>query len=519
MRNYAKKRILIIAVALLVLVSGCADNEEINIESPEIPQIQSMEEEARIEYDIPKSNPHILVDQLGYPVNETKQALFFGNELPENFKVISKADNQIAYVGTLEKCGYSDEYGCNVSVGDFTELISEGEYYIQSELLGTSYDFSIAPDIYDGIFHEACKNYFYNRCGVTLTENLAGSKAHNACHTGSSILREDVTSSLDVSGGWHQDANGSKNVEMAAYALANILLSYEIFPSVYTDDFEIPESGNGIPDILDEAKYEIDWLLKMQKPTGDVYSALTIPEGDNKSSVSYVEASTLEATAAFAFSLAKFSYLYKEYDKEYATYCLKAADKAIKYINKNNKDKKIIDWNTAANFEIYRASGSKECKKYIDEYLANSEIEEINDIAYYGCITYLNTKMPVDVKHCEKLMKIIMKQAESISEKSRDASFLVPFGIDQQDNSVLLDSMVQMSIVDYIIANHEYDNIMENYLHYFLGRNPECIVYIDDIGSNNYIDNPDSVGIMKQFIDNSKLILMMSKISSIDIHK
>jgi hypothetical protein len=49
-----------------------------------------------------------------------------------------------------------------------------------------------------------------------------------------------------------------------------LLMAYQNTPAVFTDDFNIPESGNGIPDVIDEVKFEIDWLKKMQYPNGSV---------------------------------------------------------------------------------------------------------------------------------------------------------------------------------------------------------------------------------------------------------
>lgn len=143
-----------------------------------------------------------------------------------------------------------------------------GKYYIEAPLLGDSYSFQIADNLYDDVLKEAVKQYYYNRCGITLTEEFAGSRAHNACHTGYALLREDMSVSMDVSGGWHQDENGSKDVVRAAENISVMLLAYELFGDAFSDDMELPESRNGIPDLLDEIRYETDWLLKcrMRKP-------------------------------------------------------------------------------------------------------------------------------------------------------------------------------------------------------------------------------------------------------------
>lgn len=513
-----KLNVFLIGIIGIIGLAGCKSdlvkNEEI-IEAE--PAVVSMENEAVLSYEVPRSKPHILVDQAGYQTEHTKMAMFFGDIMPETFDVIDADSNQTVYTGVLEKHGYSEDYQDEIGYGDFSVLDKEGRYYIKSDLLGESYCFEIRDDIYKNLIKQVSKAYYFNRCGMTLTANYAKDKAHNACHTGGSVLREDINIKLDVSGGWHQDLDGSQNVDDAAKVIANILLAYEIFPNVFTDDMDIPESGNGIPDILDEVRYEIEWLLKMQDASvGAVYSGVTVNSSDFNT-VSYVEPFDDDAAMAFAFSLAKFSNFYQNYDKEYATECLRAADRAWKYATLSSKgNEETLTWKLAASAEIYRASGHKECKDYIEKRISKEDIgNNENPKDFYGYVTYINTPGDVDISICDKIIKSIMLDAEMISERARNAIFLVPFDVEQSNNSKLLDDMITMSLVDYIIANNEYDKLICNYMHYFLGRNPESIVYLDEIGTYNYMEHQENLGIMKQFVDNSKLVFMLGKINSI----
>jgi hypothetical protein len=81
-----------------------------------------------------------------------------------------------------------------------------------------------------------------------------------------------TSTSKDLSGGWHDAGDYNKYTAFTLGALTDLLLAYQENPTIWTDDFDIPESGNGVPDILDEAKYELDWLLKMQQSDGSVLS-------------------------------------------------------------------------------------------------------------------------------------------------------------------------------------------------------------------------------------------------------
>ena len=355
---------------------------------------------------------------------------------------------------------------------------------------------------------------------MTLTENFAGINAHNACHTQNAVLRQDVTVQKDVSGGWHKDSTGSKDVISASLTLGCLLLSYELFPGAFTDDNGIPESGNGIPDILDEARYEVEWLLKMQdEATGAVYSGMTVSQSENNTSaIIYAESPDIESARAFAFATAKFGYLFQTCDRDFATICLKAADRAFKYsvLNEDENDKDS-DFKLAGACEIYRASGSAQCQSYINVFFQSQpDLSDMSDIKIMGLITYLNTKMAVNKDYCQNAISAIMKEAEKISQDSRNYAFLVPEPENPSDNTRLFHDMLVMTTVDHIITNNEYDTVIENYLHYFLGRNGMSVSYIDNVGQYSYKQIHESLGIMKQFESNAKFIFMLGKIISKD---
>ena len=510
------RRILVIAaICLLLLPAGCALPAGESTQG-EVNEMTSMEEEPELNYEVPESSPNILVDQLGYITKSSKVAIFCGEEMPEKFNIIDKETGAIVYVGYPEKRDYQSKNQESIWYGDFSDFEVPGLYYIEAPLMGQSYSFLIGDGLYDEIFNEACKQYYYNRCGITLTSEYAGEMAHNACHTGKTVLREDISVTLDVSGGWHQDEMGSKNVEKAARNIGIMLLGYELYEESFGDDMGIPESGNGVPDILDEIKYEIEWLLKMQDPvTGAVYEGVTVCEQENgKGTVSYVEPGTMQSAKAFAMVLAKFSYLYQNYDTEYATNCLKAADRAWKYTELND-DGITDEWKFAAAAELYRASGLKSCDRYIKEYLMQEQEEgKLDEVTFLGYVTYISTKQQVDVELCSKIAEKLMTRAEEISNEARNSVYLVEEGGQKDHNQKLLQNMMILTMVDYVIANHEYENVIENHLHYFMGRNRQSISYIDRVGENNYRLIDENLGIMKGFDADSKLIFMLSEIVS-----
>lgn len=514
-----RKQKVIAVLVCIILLTGCREKLPEGAQGQGEGSFSSMEEEPDLSYEVPVSTPGILINQLGYIPDSTKTAVFKGKEMPDVFYVVDAESGDVVYTGFLEENGYNKTEKEYNSYGDFTALEKAGTYYIEAPFLGRSYTFSIGETVYDEIFREACRQYYYNRCGMTLTSEYAGEGAHNACHTGKAVLQEDTAVSLDVTGGWHQDEKGQKNVLAAAKTVAVMLLAYELYEGSFTDDMGIPESGNGVPDILDEIKYEIEWLLKMQnQQTGAVYAGVAVyPQSSNitgKTADIYVEKSSVEADKAFALALAKFSYLYQDFDTEYATNCLKAADRAWKHAQLNEPGS-TDKWEFAAAAELYRAAGQQGYHRYIMAYLNTEEyLEEQDEIILLGCVTYISTKQTVNMEACENIMKMLMQQAEGISETARKSIYLTAGNKEQDNNAQLLLEMMYMTVVNHIISNHEYETVIENHLHYFLGRNEKAICYIDKAGENSYENIDGSLGIMKQFEADSKLIFMLSEIAS-----
>ena len=511
-----QKRILTVVLLMAVMAVGCGRQEKQEQETEETVSFTSMEEEPDLSYEVPVSTPGILVNQLGYLTDSAKVAVFTGNELPKEFHVIDRETGETVYTGFPKE----KESGAAASrydgYGDFSSLTKPGTYYIEAPVLGRSYTFEIADNVYGDIFREACKQYYYNRCGMTLTSQYAKERAHNACHTGKAVFRENISQSCDVSGGWHQDEKGQKDVVTAAKTMAVMMLSYELYGQSFSDDVGIPESGNGIPDILDEIRYEAEWLLKMQdQTTGAVYAGVTVYRHDGhnpgKEADAYIEPATDEAEKAFAMAMAKFSYLYQNYDAEYATVCLKAADRAFKYAQLDETAGKD-ELGFAAAAELYRAAGQEYCLRYVNEYLRTEEFRESRDeVMLVGSVTYISTKRSVNIELCEKVMNMMMDETEIIL-KDRKNSMYSADETEQGHNDRLLDLMY-LAVMNHIIASQEYENVIEDYLHYFLGRNKMSVCYIEGVGENDCNDAGCGPGIMTQFEADSKLIFVLSEVN------
>lgn len=499
-----------------VLVTGCGAVPELSFDTlqagGEGEEITTLGLSPEFDYEVPESLPNILVDQIGYAQQSDKLALFRGEKLPDTFSVVDAESKKVVYTGQIEVRESDDDTDMDIRYGDFTSLKKTGSYYIQAAMVGQSYTFEIADNPYTEFYRTVLKKYYYNRCGLTLSSELAGEAARNACHSGEVQMKDEADTLMDVSGGWHVDELGSRDVSRGCQAANYLLLAYELYQDVFDDHMGIPESDNGIPDVLDEVRYEIDWLIKMQDAkSGAVYSGVNSVDSKSSGGLLYIDGINMNATVQFAATMAKFSYLYQNYDRTFATQCLQAADRAYRYVGKYLTDVTPEEYFHAA-AELYRATGAYGYHNVIKNYLMENPLADMkNDYVFLGCVAYMSTKQRVDVSLCGDVMKILMQEGERIAEASKNAGLLVSVE-DQDSGADLLRDIARLTVVDHVITNHEYATVLQNHLHYMLGRNLKSISYLDDAGSRNYKDIDEDKGIMNRIDLNAELVLMMSAI-------
>lgn len=202
---------------------------------------------------------------------------------------------------------------------DISRINEPGEYIVTSgDGAQVSATFAVRRDIYRPLLREAFRTFYYQRAGFAKSAPHAGAGwTDDASHLGPRqdgearlfSAPEDAGTARDLRGGWFDAGDYNQYTNWTAVHCRTLLISYTENPDVWGDDFGIPESGNGVPDILDEAKWGLDWLLRMQNPDGSVLSILgrdsVSPPSAAKGPSRYGPASTsatLSAAGTFAFA-------------------------------------------------------------------------------------------------------------------------------------------------------------------------------------------------------------------------
>ncbi len=286
----------------------------------------------------------IYTNQVGYFKDARKiAAVTEGCE----FEVINAGSGKVAFSGRSSDAVYDEAAGEKVYRIDFSDLREDGKYYIQSGDKARSHTFEISDKPYRQLHIDLLKVFYYQRCGCALESKYAGKYTHAACHTDRAIFLEDYMNkteapeSFDMTGGWHDAGDFGRYSTAASVALAHLLYAYELFPESFGDSLNIPESGNDMPDVLNECMYELSWLVKMQAEDGGVYHKLTafchapfiMPEEDKDTFLIFPVSSM--AVADFAAVMALASRVYRKYRPEFAEDALKRAKKSWEWLTKN----------------------------------------------------------------------------------------------------------------------------------------------------------------------------------------
>ncbi len=241
--------------------------------------------------------PWIVVDQFGYRVGSRKVAVIRSPQTGydstatftpgQKYQLVDKASGKVVKEGepVAWNGGATDaSSGDKVWWFDFSDVTTPGIYtVVDSEKKVRSVEFEIDDDVYRSVLKHAVRMYFYQRAGFEKTAAAAGADwADKACLLGKGqdseahawTAKTDSSLVRDLRGGWFDAGDSNRYTAWASGTSVTLLHAYDENPSAFGDDYGIPESGNGIPDLLDEVKYAIDWIVRMQSSDGSLLCIL-----------------------------------------------------------------------------------------------------------------------------------------------------------------------------------------------------------------------------------------------------
>ncbi len=301
---------------------------------------------------------YVVVDQFGYLPDSEKIAVIrdpiTGYDAAESFQPGSTYALVNAHSGRRVLTGAPSSWkngtedkssGDRAWWFDFSKIETSGDYYVLDvENQVRSAAFRISADVYRDVLRHAVRMFFYQRAGFAKEAQYAGQGwADQASHVGSLQDRNcrlysspsDASTERDLLGGWYDAGDLNKYTNWTADYVIDLLRAYAQAPLAFGDDFGIPESGNGVSDVLDETKWGMDWLVRMQNADGSVLSIVgeshASPPSAAKGRSLYGSPSTsatLTTAAAFAYGAKIYGSLGSPEFQAYAQDLLTRAEKA-----------------------------------------------------------------------------------------------------------------------------------------------------------------------------------------------
>jgi endoglucanase len=273
----------------------------------------------------------IAVNQVGYLPGGHKLAAAPAGDVAA-FTVVDATTGKTVLNGKLGAAVRWAPAGQDVRLADFSALKAPGRYRLQVKGLPDSPPFVVAADAYAAVNAAAIKAFYFNRAGTPLLPQHAGRWARPAGHADDKVLVHSSAASaarpegtvISSPKGWYDAGDYNKYIVNSGITVYTLLAAYEQFPELFkAQNLNIPESGNALPDLLDEVLWNLEWMLTMQDPAdGGVYHKLTNKGFDGNQmphetkGERYVVAKGTAAALDFAAVMAHASRVYKPFEAQ-----------------------------------------------------------------------------------------------------------------------------------------------------------------------------------------------------------
>ncbi len=324
----------------------------------------------------PVNDGHIKLNQLGFLPGAAKWAV--APSVPASTFQLLQAESRVTvYSGSLSAAANWAPAQEQVKLAEFSTFNTPGNYVLRVEGLVDSHPFRIGADAYGELTAASIKALYFNRASTALLAEHAGVYARPAGHPDTQVrihpsaasAERPAESLISSPKGWYDAGDYNKYIVNSGISTYTLLAAYEHFPDFFKAlELNIPESGDAMPDLLDEVLWNIDWMLSMQDPhDGGVYHKLTNKNFDGTvmphraTSARYVVQKTTSAALNFAAVMAAASRVFADYEAQRPGLSAQTLAAAVS----------AWDWAKANPAVVYRQPSDVFTGEYGDSHLAD----------------------------------------------------------------------------------------------------------------------------------------------------
>ncbi|MEU5157203.1 glycoside hydrolase family 9 protein [Glycomyces sp. NPDC021274] len=486
-------------------------------------------------YD-PDTGPRVRVNQVAYFPDAPKQATLVTDATdPVPWQLHDAAGTLVAQ-GESSPHGDESTSGESVHVIDFSAATATGEGFTLTADGETSYPFAIGGDVYGDMAVDALSFYYPQRSGIAIDDGIAPGYGREAGHVDVAPNQGDgavpcyggaCDYTLDVTGGWYDAGDHGKYVVNGGISVAQVMSVYERALHAPTGDvsrlgdgsLRIPEHGDGVPDVLDEARWEIEFLMAMQVPAGEELAGMAhhkihdenwtglplMPADDPQAR--FLEPPSTAATLNLAAAAAQAARLFEPYDAEFAAQALEAAETAwaaalahpdVYAVDRGAGggpygDNDVTDEFYWAATELFLTTGAKT----YEEHVLGSEHHEADTFGpgafFWGSVATVAkldlALVPNALPGREDVVAQVVAGADHYLELQAASPWGLSYGsngtFDWGSNSAVLNELVVVATAFDLTGEARYRDGVLTGLDYLLGRNALGNSYVTGYGSHD----------------------------------
>lgn len=467
----------------------------------------------------------IVLNQVGYLPTWPKVAFLVNTDgKTKNAELLDATDRHSVFkfkAGSNKKDPQTRDFLQELNFSAFTKV---GRYIVKAGDV-ESHPFAIGEDIYQQPLKLLFRSYYLQRCGIKIDDSETGLK-HEACHLDDAVIaREDNAHKTgDVvpsTGGWHDAGDYGKYIATTAVTIGRHLALYEDNPQFFSSyRFDIPESNNNQPDILDEMQVGLDWMLTMQRPDGALYRKIggdSWPKGltpDQNKQMRFMYPMTTPETAKAAAAWAMAARIYQTTQPEKAAKYLTAAKLSWKYLeaidkqvfdykdgdnkgsgpymyNKTDDDQSLTyDWDDRlwAATELLIVTGDEKYKKYIDKTLPAAPLNpyEWKDPSAMAMAQVLfHPKLQAYKKWRTLTQKKFIARAKKLLGNMAVSGYRIANNrFVWSSNKITAEEGIILIQAYKLTKNRAYLDAAVAQLNYLLGRNHFNMSFVSGVGTN-----------------------------------
>jgi endoglucanase len=443
----------------------------------------------------------VFYNTVGFLPGRVKQATVLGRA--DRFEVRRASDDEVVFEGELSKTRLDEDTGQKVRIADFTELAKPGRYVVTVADLRPSDEFRIDDDLYRAPLEASLLGFYGQRCGTELSfEYDDETYSHGACHEDDASLElvPDQKGTLDGTSGWHDAGDYGKYTVNGAFSLAFLLDAWQHFgDAAFAGVEHIPNYDGELPPVLEEARYEIEWLLKMQFEDGTVshqirplnYEPAIMPDRD--SAKRFFSTASTAATGSFAAVMALAARVYEPYDADLSARCLQAARLSVEWLEAHpdtDLQANHENWPNAtyatpsfddvlwARTELWATTGDEELLGEVESVFARASVGDTwdwSDATNLALFTYaLSDSDSRSATTVDWTRQSILASADRIVEAAKANGFgrgLSSYTYNWGSNGAVARSCMNLAAAYQLAQDEAYVDGCVHQLDYLLGRN------------------------------------------------